>query len=243
MLSFYSNFFVKFFFGSSPKNDVYVDDFDRETFQTFLDCLLGVKPYSVIDALLIYPIAHKFQVEKCLKKCVNVLKPTEMNDNVLLTLNLALFYECNVLVDDVINFLKNEVNITQLLEDNNFNQLLEPASMLKLIEHVKTDSYLWKAVYEWGENYLTKHGKTVSVAKFFDDVKILKKFGLTDFESIESIFDFHESVTKGNFLSPKKLLIQLKKKLVENNEKFPKTREFIFMFSIIFNMDAGSNKK
>lgn len=231
VLALQSNVFTKLFFASPQENntDFDVDDFDSETFQTFLDCLIGLKPYSDIDSLLIYPIAHKFQVEKCLKKCVQVLKPTEMNDIVLLTFNLALFYECNELVKNIIDFLKDEVNVNKVLEDENLNQLLEPAAILKLMQNVVMDSYLWTKIYEWGENYLRKHGKDISVRRFFDENKILARFSLSHFESAQSILDFHKIVTKNNFLSSDEILIYLEKNLMKPEGKLKKNSTWMFV--------------
>lgn len=225
MLAFQSDIFVEIFFGSPPVNDVNIDDFDCETFQTFLECLVGLKPYTVIDSLLIFPIAHKYQVEKCLKKCVEVLKPTEMNDNVLLTLNLALFYECNELVENVLHFLEKEVNIYKLLEDENFNELLEPAAMLELIQNVEMDSYVWEKVYGWGEKYLKKHNKDDNVRKFFDENKILDTFSLYNFESVQSIINFYKCVTKKNFLNLEEVLTRL----VENEERLSEKSKWVFV--------------
>lgn len=229
MLAFQSNVFAEEFFGSPPKNEVTVADFDRETFQIFLDCLIGLKPYTVIDSLLIFPIAHKFQVLESLKKCTEVLKPRELNDNVLLTLNLALFYECHELIDNIINFYQKNVSIAKLLEDENFNKLLEPAAMVKLTENVQMDSYLWKAVYEWGENYLIKCNKGTNVKRFFEENKICEKFCLSDFESAQSIFEFHESVTKKKFVSRNELLRYFKDCLVKDENELPKKSEWVFV--------------
>lgn len=229
MLAFYSNYFDEIFFGSQPKNDVNVEDFDCETFQTFLDCLIGLKPYTVIDALLIYPVAHKYHISECLTKCVDVLKPTVLNENVMLAFNLAMFYECDELIDSVVNFLKNDFSIIQLLENEDFNQLLTPLAMSKLIDSVAMDSYLWKKVFKWGETYLNKHGKDMGVRRLFEENKILEKFSLLDFESGQSIFDFHNSVTKKKFLDPEEILVFFGNNTLKERGKLPENSEWFLI--------------
>ena len=73
ILAFHSQFFNDIFFCQSAESEFKVEGFDSETFKTFLDCLFGLKDYSVLDSLLIYPIAQQYQVKESLEKCVSIL--------------------------------------------------------------------------------------------------------------------------------------------------------------------------
>lgn len=209
------------------KSDVFIDDFDSETFKKFLDCLFEFKPYTVKDALEIFPVAYEFNVQKSIQLCEEALNPSSMDENVCLTLNLALYYECDDLTQNVINFLKNNYGIMNVIEDERYCLLLEPLSMATLIEHIEIDSCILKKLYEWGIKYLKMQRKRLDVSSFFEKYNLLKNISLNVFESAHSIYEFNECVAMKNFFTSDEILAYLKSNICEGQNKIPSKSEWV----------------
>lgn len=183
----------KKFMESSRGEMIEITDCDYTTFKLFLDCLTGFQKCSVLDALLIFPIAWKYQTNKFIKKCVNILKPTCLDENACLTLNLAAFCKCDALMDEMIDFLNVNKPIYKILDDKKYLYLLEPESMAILLKDLKMDSCVLKNIFEWADYYLKKTNKNTDLKDFFKEHKIIDKLTLSCFETSESLFDFMES--------------------------------------------------
>lgn len=216
------------FFGESPQHEYHITDFDATTFKLFLDCLMGFKPYTNLDSLLIFPIAHKFGTEESLKKCAEVLSPKVMNRNVCHTLNLALCYENQNLVENIINFIKENFNIVALLESEEYCPVLEPVAVAKLLDYVEMDFYLVKVIIKWGENYLRKSNRSVNIGTFLREHRIFIKMSAISFESEKSILDFCEFNETNNFFTSEQMLSILKSHISNNDtRKFPSDSSWV----------------
>lgn len=192
------------------EGNVSFHDYDIESLRLFLDCLFKFKDYTPEIALIIFPIAHKYQVRECLEKCIEVLSPTKLNENICLALNLAVFYDCNILYDRIIHFLTknndNDDGVHDVLLNEEYINLLEPAAMLKLLEFVKIDENVVNVLCDWGENYLLKNGRVMSLKVFFSEYQILDKISLKCFSTADSIFKFNEAERTKDFFTDKEVL-------------------------------------
>lgn len=103
-----SEVFFKILIEYSSNDSISFSDYDLETFKLFLDCLFGFKEYTTEIALVIFPIAHKYQVSEGLEKCIEKLTPVELNENLCITLNLSLFYDCDILANRIVSFLTDD---------------------------------------------------------------------------------------------------------------------------------------
>lgn len=216
LLSAESNVWCHFLLTS---DEIDIKDFDSETFKLFLDCLMGFKEYTVTDALLIFPIACKYEVRKCIEKCTEVLKPTELNENVCLALNLALYYNCEKLTKLIIDdFLVEKFLIQKIFNEEKFCFLLEPESVSALLSKTKIDSYLIELVFKWGHNYLKGKIKSIDVKELFAAYDIDRYIQLECFEDIEAIFKFNESDLGLNFFTSQEILTYLRGKSAARSE-------------------------
>lgn len=201
ILSTKSQYFRQLFSNSTHDEPICIQDYDMATYKLFLDCLLKFQEMSTIDALLIFPIAWKYDTENLIKKCINLLKPTELNDNTCITLNIASFCECQELMDVIINFLKNKNLIHKLLDNEDFCYLLDPEALLILLNHVRFDSFtLWR-IFSWGQNYIKAKNKSIDLKTFFKENKINKKLNFGCFETTGSFFDFNKSEFGKNYFT------------------------------------------
>lgn len=192
---------------STPENIVDIQDCDLNTFRLFLDCLMGFQECTVIDALMIFPIAWKYEAETLIEKCIEILKPTDLNENVCLTLNLALFCQCRKLTDILLKFLvKNQDFLNKFLDQEPCRLLLEPESvkeLLNIIYKVEMDSCVVINVFKWADSYLKKKGnRTMDLKSFFKKHGIIDFLELKWFETSGAISDFNNSELGKGFFSP-----------------------------------------
>lgn len=191
LLSIESSIFEQLF--SASEDLVSIDDFDLSTFKLFLDCLLGFQDFSVEDALLIFPIAWKYETQELIDKCLEILKPTVLNENVCLSLNIALFYKCDKLFHLVLKFLYERELIFKLLDEQLYCEYLEPESMLEILKLVELDSYMLINVINWGKHYLKKRKKLLTLKEFFTQEKIIDFVNFSCFETAASFLDFSKT--------------------------------------------------
>lgn len=220
MLAVQSDYFMDEFFGPTPKTIVKINDFDRDTFKLFLDCLFGLKKYADLDALLIYPIAHQYDVKESLQKCTAVLLPKKMCENVCLTLNMALFYNWEVLVDLTIDFIKSEVGIIDLMQNQKYRSVLEPEAVDKLFEDFEQNSVVVDLMYNWAKDYLKNHNESVDVNEFLIKNEMLSAL---QFESIQCLLDFDKICGAENG----EVFCYLEKNLTELGKAFPNQSHWI----------------
>lgn len=195
-------------------NEITIEDFDSDTFKLFTDCLMEFKNYEVTDALLILPIACKYEVLKCIDQCSEILKPTELNENLCLALNLACYYNCEKLAKYIVDdFLVKEYLIQRIFYEEKFCFLLEPESVSALLSKTKVDSYLIELVFKWGQQFLKEKNKNLDVKDFFAAYNIDNYIKLECFENLESVFKFNESDLGLNFFTPAELLAHTRKML------------------------------
>lgn len=169
------------------------------------------KDCKVADALLVLPIACKYEVEKFITKCVEILKPTKLDENVCLALNLALYYNCENLIKYIIDdFLVKKYLIQKIFYVEKFCFLLEPEAVSALLSKVKIDSYLIERVIKWGQNFLEEKSKDMDLKDLFTAYSIDDYIKLENFENVASILSFYDSARGGNFFSPSEILQYLK---------------------------------
>lgn len=223
-----SSFFYELFFGENPKNEFHDTDFDSTSFRLFLDCLMGFKPYTDLDSLLIFPIAHKYKTEESLKRCIQALKPKVMNETVCHTLNLALYYNCQELVDAVICFLNEKFDIFSLLENEELYSVLEPITLAKLIENIKLNSSLVISIFKWAGKYIKNKKKSASVVSFLKEHNIFEKGQKVNFESFEAIFDFLETEEIKDLFAVRKFYSLIKNKIaIDDPRRFPDSSKWV----------------
>lgn len=232
LLAFHSQRFTDIFFNPTPKSDISIIDFDPKSFKKFLDCLLGFDDYSVSNALIIYPIAFKYNVDSSLKGCLKVLQPpnhsNEMNENVILILNLALLYDCDSLIDGIMMFLRNKFGILNLFERDDYFMLLEPSSMTKVLNCIVMRSYFLEKVYKWAENYLKKQNVPVDTTRsFLEKNRILPLNSLNIFESVQAIFEFHENISRKKLYTSDEILYYLKGNVLKRLWRFPNKSQWV----------------
>lgn len=191
------------FFIESSEDVLEIQDFDVNAFKLFLDCLIGFQKCSPIDALLIFPIAWKYEAEELIKQCIDILSPTVLNENVCLALNISLFCKCEELIEIIKTFLLDKVLINKLLNDEKLYFLLEPESMEMILRYVEMDSYVLKNVFEWGDQYLKKNNKICNLKDFFEELNFVKFFDISLFETMTSFLEFDKSELGKNFYTDK----------------------------------------
>lgn len=191
-----SKIFEKIFTDLSPDSTAVIQDYDLSTFKLFLNILLGFQDCTAIDALLVFPIAWKYEAKKVIKKCIEVLKPTELNENLCLALNVSLFCDCDELFNDIIlSFLVKEKLIFKLLDNEKYYLLLEPESVAALLDEIdeEIDSQILKNVFKWGKIYLGKKNQDINLKSFFDQNRISRFIRISCFETTLSFIEFEKS--------------------------------------------------
>ena len=201
MLAERSPVFHKLFMDSLEDRTIEIKDYDFATFKLFIDCVMDFQECSVIDALLLFPIARKYETKSFIKKCLDILTPKELNENVCLSLNLALCCECEELQENIVSFLANEYLIYRIFHEENFYSILEPESVCELLKHVDMDSYILQTVFEWGSDYLKKRNKSMDLKTFFIQNGIINFLKIYAFETTQALFDFNKSELGNHFYS------------------------------------------
>lgn len=198
-----STAFNQLFKNSPSKRDIDIQDYDFSTFKLFLDCLMEFQECTAIDALLIFPIAWKYEIKRLIKKCVDVLKPVDLDENFCLALNMALVCQCSELIDILLGFLEKRNYFYRLLDEEKYCLLLEPESLKKLMSNVVVDSCILGNVFKWAHNYMKKNQKNFADVKtFFEAHDIAKYVKLYYFESIDSVLKFTYSDFGKSFFTP-----------------------------------------
>lgn len=203
-LSMESKIFEKIFTDLPFNSTVAIQDYDSSNFKLFLKVLAGFQDCTAIDALLIFPIAWKYEAIKVINKCMNALKPTELNENLCLALNISLFCKCDELSNTITNFLTEKRLIFKLFNLENYYLLLEPESIAKLLSKIngKIDSIILKNVFKWGKNYLVQKNNDKDLRSFFEENKLDSYFKISCFETTSLFMEFYESdLGKGYFTS------------------------------------------
>lgn len=195
-----------------------IEDFDLTTFKLFLDCLLKFQDFSVEDALLIFPIAWKFETEDLISKCLEILKPTCLNENICLSLNIGLFCDCKELTKSLLDFLDEKKLIYKLLDEELYYNHLEPEAMLEILKVVKVDSRVLKNVISWGKHYLDKRNKPLTLKEFFTQEKVINHVKFDIFETAGTFLNFSESEIGLEFFTDSDFRKYVKKYGYDNRE-------------------------
>lgn len=185
-----------------PNNVVTIPNvYDSITFKLFLNCMLGFQELLPTDALLIFPMAWNYEVKNLLKKCMVVLTPTELNENVCQALNIALFCKCQELCDIIIEFLDDKKLFFKVLDDEKYCFKLEPEPIKHLLALIynNVDSYTLVNIFKWGENYLKSNRKNMKLKNFFDELRIEKYLNFCCFETLSAFIEFNNSFGKEYF--------------------------------------------
>lgn len=152
----------------SEKDVIEVSDIDSDTFRLFLNCVMGFTQYDFENAVSIFPVVWKLQIEKSIQDCINVLDPREMMDeNVSYCLNMATSFKCEALVKKIVDYIYYTYNPYRFLENDAYCLWLEPDSLVEIIKKMEyLDTLTMDIVLNWGNNYVKKNQK-------FDSVKLL----------------------------------------------------------------------
>lgn len=197
-----SSVFDQLFRNSSPKFVIDIKDYDSTIFKLFLDCLMDFKKYTTTDVLLIFPIAVKYEAKSFIKSCIDILKPSTLNDDTCMILNMALICDCDELADMMTGFLDKKNLIYKLLDEEKYYFSLEPKSMDKLLSKIYVDSYVLMNVIKWADNYLRMNQKRrVDTKQFLKKHNIFRYLSLECFETTSSIFEFNKTELGKNFFS------------------------------------------
>jgi len=190
------------FFGELSQEIADITDITFNEFKLFLDCLIGIAPYTEENSIEIFPVAWKYQVDESLDKIYKLLTPTVLNPGVCHILNLAQHYQCIELSEKILwNFLCQNQRYRMLLEKEEYLILLSGDSLKFLLNMMeeklgeKIDSYLLDFMCKWAVNFIEQQSSDEPI----DILKCLKEFQLDGyiwnckFESTGSMTRFFES--------------------------------------------------
>lgn len=211
-LSIKSRVFHKLFI-ESPEKIVNIKEYDLVTFRLFLNCLMKFQECSITDALLIFPIAWQFETKKLVQKCIQILEPCTLNENLCLALNISIFCSCDELYNKIMDFLAKNQFFNKLLDNEELYFLLEPEAIEKCLSNIHMDSHTFNNVFKWGEHYLKKNQKPVELKPFFEEYGIAKYLTLSSFETLPLFLEFDESDLGKNFFTYEDL-----REYIKNNE-------------------------
>lgn len=177
----------------SSEEIIDIPDYDKATFQLFLDCFMGFRKCNFQDALKIFPIAIKWQAKKLIEECIGVLTPTVLNKDVPVTMNLAISTLYRPLMVSVLNFLCQKRLYNKFMNSEELFLALEPKPMALMLTRIKIDSVIVKTIFEWGEEYLKRQNAEINLKSFFAEHKIDRHFFALSFESAKCYYEFIES--------------------------------------------------
>lgn len=174
---------------------------------------------SIADALIIFPIAWKHQITKLMKKCTDVLRFTDLNKNVCVTLNMACSCGCRELFNNIlIQFLFRKNFTYKLLDEEEYYSLLEPKSMKALLNLTGMDSYIIGNVFKWADSYLKKHEKSMDIKNFLEEHELVPHLKLENFETISAVVNFHNSELGKGFFTYQELWSHVENLNFKNRE-------------------------
>lgn len=186
-------------------------DEDSDSFKLFLDCLMGFENCTRRNVYAILPIALKYEVMELVEKWIDMLKPEDFNEEVCLTLNLAIKYNCQGLLMELFEFLTEDGRINRIFDEAKYYHLLEPYSICKILDYVKVDSFVLETVFKWAEYYLRKNGKPVDFKNLFEECNIIDKIDLKCFETTSAIFNFNDSELARRYFTAEEILTYIRK--------------------------------
>lgn len=207
-------------FDESLEEDVIKDpDFEISTLTAFFDSLLSFEKVTPESALIVLPVAQKYDIQDLIEKCINQLNPTKMNENVISSLNLALDINCDELTDAVLDLLL-EFGIHRLFSYEPFYFLLKPKSVYILLRYVGKSPIILRNVIKWGRNYMEKNQINGDLRTFFQKNGILKRLSIDCLESIDSVLELYDIDSRKNAFTEKELLNCLKNKMVTKESQY-----------------------
>lgn len=197
-------------FGPLGEDIIEIKDFDHDTFKLFLDCALGFVDLTSENAVEIFPVACKYFAMNCIEKCIEVLKPQELSENVCHALNMSLFYDQPKLLSVIKEFLvtgktkgtddifrnrflnnnKKDLFIHELIKNEKLLFLLSTDSLLEVIKLIDMDSCLFNAIISWCSNYLKDNNKPENIKSLIEKLGIMSHINIKLFESADLLFEF-----------------------------------------------------
>lgn len=184
-------------------------DYDVETVRTFLNVFMEFEDLDRYKSLIILSLVLKYEAHDLLQKCIFYLKPTEMDEEVIYTLNLAIDLQCEELIDAVLEFLK-VYGINKLFLQEQYYLLLAPKAVANLLRIAVRSALILKSVINWGRKYTEKHNIDVDLRSFFSKHMILSKLSTDCLDSLESVLELYELDSKKNVFTEKEILERLK---------------------------------
>lgn len=185
-----SPIFYQICFGPLNEDTIEIKDFDHETFEVFLNCVMGFSKLTRENAGEIFPVACKYLMTEFIGNCVSKLRPVEMNEDVCHLLNMAFFYNQPSLRDIVLGFILNEGSCYGLLENEKFLYLLSLDSFSELIKWVEFDSCVINAIICWCSHFLKTCNRSESIKELLYELGLIKHFKITLFESGNLLYEF-----------------------------------------------------
>jgi len=199
-----SSVLYQLFIGDLRDEVTYIIDIDCDTFKLFVDCLVGLAPYTEENAMEIFPVAWKYQVDECLENIMKTLTPTEMNTNICYILNMTVFYQCDKLWTVIFDFLFPRLGYRVLFEKEEYSFLLTLESYKSLLQFITDgedfgepmDSYVLYSVLKWADNYIKTNysdDHQISIRQFLEENRLDYYMKNHVFETTDSVIRFCKS--------------------------------------------------
>lgn len=126
---------------------------------------------------------------------------TNICDHLNMVFNLANFYQCKKLADEIKRFLYKKQRFRVLLEKEEYSFLLTLESFKVVLDLVEEsngesmDSYLLDCLFKWAENYIKTNypDEPITIKEFIQETGLDRYISENVFETSESVARFCES--------------------------------------------------
>lgn len=188
ILAMHSIVFQQMFFGKLKEKDhIGIRDIKRQHFQLFLDCLMDFESVDSNVALVVYPIADKYDVQHLKSKCENCLLKSEITENVASILDLGVIYNSDLLIESCVDMIRRR-GVENYFSDPNHYYLLTSRSVEVLLKYFPSHKlFMHLFLFDWARNYIKENGILTNLREFLEETKIWPKISVDGFSMVDLI--------------------------------------------------------
>lgn len=187
--------FQQMFFGQLREDThIYIRDSEHRHFRLFLDCLMGFRCPDLNAALVVYPIADKYDARHLKSKCENCFINSDISESVVQILDLGIVYNSKSIIETAVGLIRKK-GLEFVFRRTNENYTLTPRSVEKLLNHVKpSEKQFHELILAWASDYIKNNNINSSVRRFLEDTRIWPKMTFENF-SIVDLINYYQNKT------------------------------------------------
>lgn len=203
-------FHAMFYGGSKVKGDVHVHDVSDAAFMEFLQCFYRTRIRLTIENIAgVMQLGVKYNVQNCVKACIEFLKDVSTVDNIFIGLDLATRYNHSELMKFCSKFVT--LNTAEIMKTDGFvacdQQVLEFILKMDIFSCSEVD--VFKACMAWvGAKAKQTNPSKAMVKKYLGDLYFDIRFASMTMPQFCSLHAEYKAVLSGDFSTITTMIVQ-----------------------------------